>query len=93
MARHIGISPLMNIFASVEGGVTIDLRNERHSGSINFCPDGLISFTAIGIGDDFGLTETYQEIDEGLLESVGALFGPAGYSLDTAHVGSAADNS
>jgi hypothetical protein len=75
VVRSLSMVALMRAYPSIEGGVTLQLRNERFSASVDFEAGGEIEFVAIGREEDFELDETFEIVDMALISRVAHLFG------------------
>jgi len=73
--RSLNLVGSMLAFPSPEGGVTIQMRNEKYSGSIDFEPEGDVDLVVIGRDEPFEFDGTYDGVDTTLIESITKLFG------------------
>ena len=77
--RSLNLVGSMLAFPSPEGGVTIQMRNDQYSGSIDFEPEGEVEFVLIGLGDQYDFDESYNGVETPLIENVIKFFGRDGY--------------
>lgn len=77
--RSLNLVGSMLAFPSPEGGVTIQMRNDQYSGSIDFEPEGEVEFVLIGLGDQYDFDESYNGVETLLIENVIKFFGRDGY--------------
>jgi len=73
--RTLTLVGLMLVFPSPEGGVTIQMRNENYSGSIDFEPCGDVEFVAIGRDKPFETDGSYDGVETSLIVDVTKIFG------------------
>lgn len=73
--RTLTLIGSMLAFPSPEGGVTIQMRNEDYSASIDFEPCGAVEFVAIGRNKPFETDGSYDGVETSLIVAVTKIFG------------------
>lgn len=73
--RTLTLVGSMLAFPSPEGSVTIQIRNEGYSGSIDFEPCGTVEFVAIGRNEPFETDGSYNGVETSLIVAVTKIFG------------------
>jgi hypothetical protein len=73
--RTLTLVGSMLAFPSPEGSVTIQIRNEGYSGSIDFEPCGAVEFVAIGRNEPFETDGSYNGVETSLIVAVTKIFG------------------